>query len=106
MCRRHGNVHACQEHCSSNVRLAVQVLLSDHVHPRRTVMSCAHPLNTILAISMVSVLAASTVSAQNAPAGSQEPVKLNLTIESQLVRFTSTQGEALDWRLEVVNPQS
>src|SRR5437870_7726440 len=55
---------------------------------------------------MALILAAPGLSsAQNAPAGSQEPVKLNLTIESQLVRFT-TPGEALDWRLEVVNQQN
>src|SRR5713101_5760317 len=62
-------------------------------------MSNTHRLIAIVASLALGVC---PVAAQNAPAGSQEPIKLNLTIEPQLVRF-ATPGEELDWRLEVVN---
>jgi hypothetical protein len=59
-----------------------------------------------LSVSLiVLVMTASVGWAQTAPSRSQESItQLNLLIEPQLVRFT-TPGEALDWRLEIVDQQ-
>jgi hypothetical protein len=50
------------------------------------------------------VMTASVAWAQTAPAPSQEPTQLNLLIEPQLVRFT-TSAASLDWRLEIADVQ-